>query len=275
MQYGSHSLMQLLGTFAQLLPVVLALAFFLLPLFLLALPWERRWVKILGLLAGIGSVIIIGAAALVVNGLVRPTADWEYLVELLLASPPVSVCLLIFSLPLYFVKLPSKRWWAKLLAGMSTILSFVAVGLLALIVDMSLPVPHSLVFCAVFITLAAAANLPLALRFRSKTCFALLAIFSIMVVAGNLGDFTREKSFKRFYASIQPGMSKQEVQTAMQKEFSASHFPPPEYSEGTTPGTADMQYTLTDTPGEFGPWSALLMVKLADGKVAAKSYENN
>jgi hypothetical protein len=161
------------------------------------------------------------------------------------------------------------------LAGVALLLSLAALGLLALIIDMSLPIPHSFIFCAIIILLAAAANLPLTIRFRSKAACTLLATFGVLVLVWNLSDLTREKSFKRFYANIQMGMSKQAVQTTMQNEFKSSHFPPPEYSEGAAPNTADMQYELTDIPGRPGPWSALIMINLSDGKVAEKRYENN
>jgi len=261
----------------QILPLVVLLAFFLLPLFLLALPRERRWVKILALLASVGSIGLIVLAFLVANDQVRLPDDFEEAAIVLLFLPPLYVCYLIIALPLYFVKLPPNKWWGKLVAAGIGLASLVALCLVALFTDDWLPVYHSPLFCAFFIALAVIVQTPLIVRFRSKIAVVPLVLFCLAVLIWHFSDYTDIRTFKRFYAGVQNGMTEPEVTAVVQKEFGQSSLAVPDFYRDKN-NNAHIEYLFPHAPNGksfSGGYSAFVYIYFKEGRVENKRYSND
>jgi hypothetical protein len=176
--------------------------------------------------------------------------------------------LVIFLAPLVMLLARPDRRWTFPLAVCLILPSFIVLGVVAVALDFFMTAPFSLLFSAMFIALACAVALPISLRLHSKTGFVLILVFSATMVLFGLSD-SNEKSFKRAYANIRPGLTQSEVQAVMQREFASSRYLKPEFRPPAV-GDDRAEFLLSESPGR--DYDAFIFVTFKNGLVTDKEY---
>jgi len=154
--------------------------------------------------------------------------------------------------------------------------SLAALGFVAFVFDDFMATPHSVSFCAVVITVAIASNVPLLVRFRSKVGDVLVALFCVAVIVMDYGD-SDLKAFKRAYINIHDGMTEQEAAIVMKVEFDAGSYAEPDFRRGEK-NSSYVEYYFPHAPdGKMfnGGYDAFIILKLKDGRVVSKQYDND
>lgn len=184
----------------------------------------------------------------------------------MLSSIYIGIFLIIFS-PLFTLLAKRERKWLFPISITSIFLSLSVLLFIAYILDDGFALSMSWLFFVVFLTIAAVFDLPVILRHRSKTGFVIITLFAISLFAFHFIDFSPVKPFKRFYNSIQIGMTKKEVAVALHQEFpDGGRFPVPVPFENTN----HFGFMLDPNKGEYNAEDVFVM--LQDGRVASKTY---
>jgi len=179
----------------------------------------------------------------------------------------IYVCILFLAVsPLFTLIISKGRKWLFPVAIFSIAVSLGILWLVAYVLD-DFGLSVSWLFFASFFILASALDLPAVLRHRSKIGFTLLVLFAAGILAFYFFNFSPTKPFRRFYNSVQIGMTKDEVLERLHSEFPVGgQFPFPVLREETN----RLGFILDPTKQAYNAEGVFL--DLQKGCVASKTY---
>jgi hypothetical protein len=171
--------------------------------------------------------------------------------------------------PLSTLVISKERKWLFPIAITSIALSLSVLWFMAYALD-DFGLSVSWLFFASFFVLACLLDLPAVLRHRSKIGFMLIVLFAAGILAFYFFDFSPTKPFRRFYNSVQVGMTRDEVLSRLHSEFPVGgQFAVPVLHENLN----RLGFILDPTKQAYNAEGVFL--ELQKGHVVSKTYSSD
>jgi hypothetical protein len=185
--------------------------------------------------------------------------------------PPLGI-LAIYLGPLLVLGCRPPEKGDRILSGFLLLFSLVPLVFAAWIADFFLVTPYSIIYCAIFIILSLAVAVPVSRHLHSRVLLLPALLFCAAVVVYDFGAFTNVKCFRRFYAQIQPGMTRPEIEAALQHAFAGTGFLRPEVRDPAD-GPDEVEFLLCESPGR--DYDAFIKATFQKGRVTEKRYDRD